>query len=146
MTIQIWLYQLYGGLQGRWTNYTHLQLFGLQWLFNCIIVFATDRHRQDRHIVDKHDRFQHFLFSGPSLPETIPKILQELRMLSSVRINCQVTNDCHEFRISIVSIVIIVSNVKSSGQQKTGSWMKPLAKWELFSAYKGGQVFFEDCF
>ena len=34
-------------------------------------------------------------------------------MLSSVTINCQVNKDCHEFRFSIVRIVISVSNVTS---------------------------------
>ena len=38
---------------------------------------------------------------------------QELRMLSSVTINCQVDNDSHEFRFSIVRIAISVSNVTS---------------------------------
>ena len=41
------------------------------------------------------------------------KILQELRMLSSVLINCQVTKICHESRFLIVSIVISVLNVTS---------------------------------
>ena len=37
---------------------------------------------------------------------------QELRMLSSVTINCQVSNDCHEFRFPIVRIVIRVADHK----------------------------------
>ena len=41
------------------------------------------------------------------------QISQELRMLSSVPINCQLTKNCHEFRFSIVRIVISVSNVTS---------------------------------
>ena len=36
---------------------------------------------------------------------------QELQMLSSVTINCQVFKDCHEFRFLIVRIVNSVSNV-----------------------------------
>ena len=44
----------------------------------------------------------------------ILKTSQELRMLSSVTINCQVNKDCHEFRFSIVCIVISVSNVTTS--------------------------------
>ena len=39
------------------------------------------------------------------------KTSQELRMLSSVTINCQGNKDCHESRFTIVSIVISVSNV-----------------------------------
>ena len=41
----------------------------------------------------------------------LKKISQELRMLSSVTINCH--KDCHEFRFSIVRIVVSVSNVIS---------------------------------
>ena len=42
------------------------------------------------------------------------KTSQELRMLSSVAINCQVNKECHEFRFSIVCIIISVSNVTTS--------------------------------
>ena len=41
------------------------------------------------------------------------KTSQELRMLSSVTINCQVNKDCHEFRFSIVRIVQIVVNCQN---------------------------------
>ena len=41
------------------------------------------------------------------------KTLQELRMLSSVTIKCEINKDCHKSRLSLVSIVISVSNVTS---------------------------------
>ena len=43
--------------------------------------------------------------------QEVPKTLQALQMLSSVTLKCH--KDCHEFRFSIVRIVVSVSNVTS---------------------------------
>ena len=51
--------------------------------------------------------------SALSVKREMIKTLQELRMLSSVTLDLSGYKDCHEFRFSIVRIVISVSIVTS---------------------------------